>query len=228
MAASDLQAGSIRAIALDYNGTLSDDEPLLERVYLRVLAEAGAPITSAAYQRHLLGLPDAEMVARGLRLGGVTDPDDALCRQVFSARRDLYAAAVMAQPTISADAIDFVRTVARELPVAVVSGAPREEVERGLELANIQGDVAVVVAAEDVRRGKPDPEPYLLSHRLLRRFAGALMPRHVMGVEDAVPGVTAIHAAGMRSAGVRPGLGAQTVLPRLDGAAARHVIERWA
>jgi HAD superfamily hydrolase (TIGR01509 family) len=211
-------------VALDYNGTLSDDEALLEGVYLQVLADAGAPITSAAYRDHLLGLPDAEMVARGRRLGGLADPGAALCRRVLAQRRERYTAAVAAQPTISSEAIGFVRTLSRAVPLAVVSGAPREEVERGLRVAGIERQIAVVVAAEDVKRGKPDPEPYLTAHRLLGRVAASLTPQQVLGVEDSVPGVAAIHAAGMRSAAVAPGLGAEFVLRGLDAAAARRLL----
>lgn len=207
---------SVRAVALDYNGTLSDDEDLLERIYLRVLAEAGAHIRGEQYREHLLGLPDAEMVVRGLQLGGVAAPTAAICRRVLAARYELYALAVERQPTISAAAVEFVRLAARRVPLAVVSGARRQEIEEGLQAAGIASDVAVIVAEEDAIRGKPDPEPYLMAFRALRRSLSDLRPEQVLGIEDAAPGIAAIRAAGMRNAGVRADIGADIVVPGLD------------
>jgi beta-phosphoglucomutase len=204
-----------RAVALDYNGTLSDDEALLESIYLEVLAEAGAPIDAAAYRAHLLGLPDADMVREGLRLGGVPEPHADRCGPVLAARLARYAAAVAAAPTITADAAAFVRALAAHLPVAVVSGAPRAEVEAGLHAAALRDAVAVIVAAEDAGRGKPAPDPYLLAVERLRDGRPGLQAHEVLAIEDATPGVTAARAAGLRCAGIAGGLGADLVLDGL-------------
>ena len=50
----------IRAVLFDFNGTLSQDEPVWFEVYRDVLAAHGRPITRAEYFEHLTGLSDAE------------------------------------------------------------------------------------------------------------------------------------------------------------------------
>src|SRR5882757_6932200 len=52
------------AVVFDFNGTLSDDEPLLARVYQEQFAELGRPITEAEYYEHLAGHTDEEMFTR--------------------------------------------------------------------------------------------------------------------------------------------------------------------
>lgn len=75
---------------------------------------------------------------------------------------------------------------------------------------------AVVVTADDVRRGKPDPEPFLLGARRL-----GVDPADCLVVEDAVSGITAATAAGMASLAVltttpREQLSADVVVPDLS------------
>lgn len=57
-----------------------------------------------------------------------------------------------------------------------------------------------IVAAEDVRHGKPDPEVFLLAASRLR-----LPPGHCIVVEDAAAGLEAARRAGMRCTGVHRG-----------------------
>ena len=48
----------MRAVVFDLNGTLSNDEPLLARIYCDLLADQSRPLTEGEYFEHLAGLPD--------------------------------------------------------------------------------------------------------------------------------------------------------------------------
>ena len=61
----------MKAVVFDLNGTLSDDEPVLARIYGELFAEQGRPLTEADYYEHLAGRPDEEMFTRWL---GHADP----------------------------------------------------------------------------------------------------------------------------------------------------------
>jgi beta-phosphoglucomutase-like phosphatase (HAD superfamily) len=92
---------------------------------------------------------------------------------------------------------DAVRFAAEHVPVAVVSGALRAEVEPVLEAAGIAGAIRVTVTADDVRLGKPDPEGYLRAAELLGVAAS-----EATAFEDTEAGIAAAKAAGMRCVGV--------------------------
>jgi beta-phosphoglucomutase-like phosphatase (HAD superfamily) len=83
--------------------------------------------------------------------------------------------------------------------VAIVTSAPRGAALRILARAGLSAP-AVVVTADDVARGKPSPEPYVLAATRL-----AIDPSQALVVEDSVSGVEAAQAAGMEVAFVLRG-----------------------
>jgi beta-phosphoglucomutase len=195
-----------RAILFDFNGTLSDDEPILCEIYRELFAEHARPLSQQEYYDRLAGLSDPEIVRTWL---GRDDP-------VFVEQRVArYRAAVADGGTVSQSTREAVRYAAERVPVAVVSGAARAEIEPVLTAAGLAPHVRAVVSSDDVRRGKPDPEGYLLALELLGMEAAA-----VVVLEDTEAGVAAAKAAGTRCLAV-----AGTLAPeRL--AAADELVER--
>lgn len=97
---------------------------------------------------------------------------------------------------------------------AVASAAPRANIDAVLESLSTTSVFQAIVSAEDVHRGKPDPEVYLLAASRL-----GVAPERCIVVEDAIAGIEGARRAGMRSIGVsRSGnhLSADLVLRSLD------------
>ncbi len=182
------------AVAFDFNGTLSDDEPLLARVYGELFAELGRPLSSAEYFEHLAGHTDEEMLERWL---GRSDP------AVIDKRVDRYCALAADGHTVAAETREAVVFAARLMPVAVVSAALRREIDAVLDGAGLRESVSLVVSQDDVRRGKPDPECYLLAAAALR-----VEPAELLVLEDTDVGVAAAKAAGCTVAAVTRTVGA--------------------
>jgi beta-phosphoglucomutase len=137
-----------RAVIFDFNGTISDDEPVLDELFQALGARLGWPLTSDEYYAELAGLSDPEIVDRILARTGADADRDALLREKI----DRYKALVAETPTVSAAAAAAVRAAATRVPVAIASGAVREEVEHVLALAGLRERFAVVVCADDVAR----------------------------------------------------------------------------
>jgi HAD superfamily hydrolase (TIGR01509 family) len=204
----------VRAVLFDFNGTLSDDEPVLCAIFCALFAELGRPLTPEAYFAELAGRSDPEIVRRWL---GEGRRDEAAIVDEVTRR---YCDAAADGATITPGARAAVSLASARGHVGIVSGALRVTIEAVLHGAGLATAFDPVVAAEDVRRGKPDPEGYLAA---LARLDG-LAAHEVLVVEDSGPGVAAARAAGMRVAGVlgttpRAGLAAaDVVLERLDAA----------
>jgi mannitol-1-/sugar-/sorbitol-6-phosphatase len=81
-------------------------------------------------------------------------------------------------------------------PIAIVTSGSRRLAVARLGAAELSVP-DVLVTAESVTRGKPDPEPYLLAASRL-----GIAPDHCVVLEDAPAGVRAGKAAGMRVVGV--------------------------
>jgi HAD superfamily hydrolase (TIGR01509 family) len=78
------------------------------------------------------------------------------------------------------------------VPVALASNSARAFVERTLHAAGLEGAFGIVVTAEDVAHGKPEPDIYLEACRRLRAA-----PSDCTALEDSPPGVASALAAGM-------------------------------
>jgi beta-phosphoglucomutase-like phosphatase (HAD superfamily) len=84
----------------------------------------------------------------------------------------------------------------------VASGAQLGEIRHILGKANLLDCFSTIVAMEDVRRGKPDPEPFSLAFRRLRERLTGLSPEECAAVEDSLGGIQSAHAAGISCLGV--------------------------
>jgi beta-phosphoglucomutase len=187
-----------RAVLFDFNGTLSDDEPILYAVYAELCTERGRPLTARDYLAELAGLSDEAIFATWL---GADHPGIDRLVQERIAR---YRARVSDGATVSAEVRSAVRYAAERVPVGIVSGAARDEIEPVIGAAGLRDAIAFVVSADDVAAGKPDAEGYRLALSLLGRDVSAA---EVLSIEDTEAGVASAKAAGMRVIGLTSTLG---------------------
>jgi beta-phosphoglucomutase len=180
-----------RAVTFDFNGTLSDDEEILFGVYAALFAEHGRPLARDEYYARLAGLSEHEIVRAWL---GDRDDLDAIVRE----RIDRYRAAVTDGTTVPETMRAAVRFAAGRVPVAVVSGATRAEIEPVVAAAGIAGCFRAIVDDSDVAHGKPHPESYQLAVSILARHAPGLVPAEVVAFEDTEAGVASAASAGLR------------------------------
>ncbi|MEO8290630.1 MAG: HAD family phosphatase [Gaiellaceae bacterium] len=181
--------GRPRALVFDFNGTLSHDEPILCEIFIELFAEHGKPMSAQEYFDVLAGLSDPEIVRTWL---GRDHPD---VDEVIAERIRRYRAAVADGSSVPAEVRAAVRFAAERVPVAIVSGAARPEIEPVIEAAGIADLFTAIVPAEDVEHGKPAPDGYLRALSLLGEDVDA---GDVLVFEDTEAGVASAKGAGMR------------------------------
>jgi beta-phosphoglucomutase len=196
----------VQAVVFDFNGTLSNDEPLLARVYQEQFAELGRPITEAEYFEQLAGHTDEEMFTRWFGRADPTQIEDRIAR---------YNHLAADGSTVDDEMRAAVRYAATRAPVAIVSAAARSEIDPVVAASGIGGSISLIVSQDDVTRGKPDAECYLTAARLLE-----VEPRTMLVFEDTDVGVAAARAAGARVVGLTRTLGAERM------AAADELVDR--
>jgi beta-phosphoglucomutase len=177
----------IRAVIFDFNGTLSQDEPILCRIYRELFAEYGEPISDREYYKRLSGL--AEHAIAEICLG----PGDPRIPVFIRTRIDRYRSTVADGSTVTEGMRDAVRFAAERARLAIVSGAAREEIVPVVAAAGLGELFATVVADDDVALGKPDPESYLLALDALGTRGS-----ETLVFEDTEAGVASAKAAGAR------------------------------
>jgi beta-phosphoglucomutase len=198
------------AVLFDFNGTISDDEALVGRIFGELFAELGRPLSVDEYMARFAGQTDEEIVRSWL------GEDFADVDAVIEARVVRYLAAAADGSTVADPVREGVRYAAARVPVAVVSSATRAEIDAVLGGAGLADVLPVVVAIDDVANGKPAPDPYARALELLGD------PPDALALEDTAVGIAAAKAAGLRCIGVTVTLpaerlaGADEVVPAVD------------
>ncbi len=170
-----------QALLFDNDGTLVSSLASVDRCWTRWATEYG--ITAEEFARvELHGRPAAEIAADLLPAHVVPE---AVARI-----EDLEVEDV---PNGGVHLLPGTRAFLDSLPAerwAVVTSATRRLAEARLDAVGILPKT--LVAADDITRGKPDPEPYLLAARTL-----GVDPARCVVFEDAPAGLAAGRAAGM-------------------------------
>ncbi len=197
----------LRAVLFDYNGVLVDDEPLHFEALRRALADDGLEVAETDYWQRWVGLDDRSAI-EGLLARAGSDGGGGQAMRLVARKASYYRELLKRRGhRLFAGARELVEgAVAAGMTAGVVSGALREEVESGLRAAGLDRLFKVVLTAEDVARGKPDPEIYRRGVRLLNEKPPLperlLHPHETLAVEDSPPGLAAAAAAGLKTLGV--------------------------
>jgi HAD superfamily hydrolase (TIGR01509 family) len=176
------QLERVAAVLLDMDGTLVDSDAAVERAWAAWAREYG--VDPAAALENVHNGPAERTVSRLLPDADTALADAAAKRNLALQYDDLGD--VIAAP----GAAELVAALDRwHFPWAVVTSADRKLAEARLGVAGIEP--AVLVTADDVTNGKPDPEGYLLAAERL-----GVSPSDCLVVEDSEPGIAAGRAAG--------------------------------
>jgi sugar-phosphatase len=177
------------ALLLDMDGTLVDSDAAVHRTWVYFSTAYGVDLAE------VLRVHSGRPAAGTLRLVAPWMDEDkvAMVAAELLARERADLTDVVAAPGAH-QLIE--KLTAAELPWAVVTSADRRLAAARLGAAEITAPL--VVTAEDVVEGKPDPEGYLLAASQL-----GVRPEECLVVEDAPVGVAAGRRAGMRVVGVR-------------------------
>jgi HAD superfamily hydrolase (TIGR01509 family) len=183
-----------RCCIFDMDGVLIDSGAHHRNAWRALLDELDVTPEEPEYWRLTIGRPAEEAVP--LLLGRPVSSAEA--RHLALRKRELYSGfaqrGTLAVPGVSA----FVAALAdQQVPRAVGTSASRWDVDSLLRTIGLRRHFEVIVTADDVRFGKPDPQVYLEAARRL----GAT-PSECLVFEDSLVGVVAARRAQMRAVGV--------------------------
>lgn len=183
---------SLGAVLFDMDGTLVDSHAVVERTWHDWALANG--LEPAAVLDGCHGSPAATTVRR--HRPDLSDDDVARHVAELTAREVADVDGVVACPG-ALEALRLVRET--RTPWAVVTSAPADLALTRLDAAGC-GRPPVLVTVEDVTRGKPDPEGFLLG---ASRLGVAI--KECLAVEDSPPGLEAAGASGAHVLAVGPG-----------------------
>lgn len=207
------------AVIFDFNGTLSDDENLLETVYNDALIELGHTGLADGEYVTLLGLSEPDIARTLMAERGATPVEDA-ARELLASVGTIYLRHCETEPRIPTEAVDFVRALkAAGKAVAIVTGTLRPLIEPALDQRGLTESIDRLYTIEDVTHGKPDPEGFLAAARAL----GFEKADAILVLEDSTAGIEAATRAGMIPIAIGEASGYETGYPTIIDAA-KHAI----
>ncbi|WP_424215059.1 HAD family hydrolase [Streptomyces sp. BI20] len=177
------------AVIFDLDGTLVDSEPNYYESGRRTLERHG--VTDFTWEDHAeyIGIGTLETLEILRDLHGIETPVEVLLAEQNAAYLELARTATPVFPQMRA----FVEGLhAAGVPMAVASGSSRAAIDAVLDGTGLSELLTTVISAEEVERGKPEPDVFLAAAELL-----GTDPADCLVLEDAVPGALAAKAAGM-------------------------------
>jgi HAD superfamily hydrolase (TIGR01509 family) len=189
----------LKAIILDFNGVILDDEPLHFSSMRDTVIDFGINLTKDTYWEKYLPMDDAQCLQAICRDFSI-QLSDGQKERALARKSWLYRQRLQDRYPLFPGALQFVKAAAERYPLALASGARREEIEATLSAAGLERCFTVIVAAEDFVRGKPHPDSFLLSLERLNEKVGGLspiQPKECLVIEDSIGGIHGAHAAGM-------------------------------
>jgi HAD superfamily hydrolase (TIGR01509 family) len=178
----------IAAVVFDMDGVIVDSEQVWDEVREEYTRESGGTYTGSA-TRDMMGMSSTEWsryMAESLRVPGTPQEINAAIVERMLAR---YGEA----PPLLPGAVEVVRAIADEWPVAIASSSNPELIDVVLRVTGLAADVREWVSSQEVARGKPAPDVYVEAARRL-----GVEPRACVAVEDSHNGIRSAAAAGMR------------------------------
>jgi beta-phosphoglucomutase len=199
------------AVVWDLDGVIVDSAAAHDASWAVMAEEVGVPYSSEHDFQSIFGRHNSDIITS---LWGVSDPD-GVARMTESKERAFRADAANLKPLPGVLAL---MQAAKEAgwPQAIGSSAPMENIRLLLDATGTVQFMDAIASGDDVTRGKPDPEVFLLAFKRL-----GVEPHHGVVIEDAPAGIKAAVAAGAAALGVTTTQTRETLLE----AGAHRVVE---
>ena len=184
------------AIVLDMDGLMVDTEPLSRRAWDQVLATYGHVLDDSVYNS-IIGYRFDESATMLIETYDLPVKMDVLAQQKAAILAEIRAAGVPLMPGLYELHAAIKQ---RGVPWGVATSSPRYHAQDILRQIGLQDSCQIIVGGDEVLRGKPAPDIYLLAAERL-----GFETECCLALEDSVPGGRAAIAAGMRLVAVPGG-----------------------
>jgi len=191
---------SLRAIIFDFNGVILDDEHLHFQAFAAALAGEGWILRQADYLEHYFGYNDWGCFKHFFDDQATTTKSETTIDAWVERKAQIYLDLLKEDIPFFPGAQACIQALSAKVPLAIFSGARRNEIEHALACANLGPCFSAILSADEIQEGKPAPDGYLAALVALRQQPSLkkLQAKECLVIEDAPRGIEAAHAAGMR------------------------------
>lgn len=183
---------TIKAVIFDLDGVIIDSEPLQKEAFDLTMRPFHISFSNREFST-LIGIRSLDNFRNIVKQSGLSADAGELTRTKSMNYRKILKKKVRPMP----GAIPLIHYLKKKYILAVASGSDRADVELPLKLLGIRKYFKVLVAGDEVKKGKPNPEIFLKTAKQLK-----VKPEECLVIEDSENGVKAAKKAGMACAAV--------------------------
>ena len=195
----------IKAILMDFNGVIINDEPVQMKAYQEIFKVEEIDLTDEQYYASM-GMDDKSFV-RSVYARAEKELTDYQLDAIREMKTAKWRETVEQEIPLFEGVENFIRKMEQDFALGIVSMARREEIEFILEATNLRGCFSIIVSSEDVEHHKPNPECYHKGFNLIdgartARGSNPIVHGDCLVIEDAPQGIRAGKAAGLMTLGI--------------------------
>ena len=204
----------LKAVIFDFDGVLVDSELLHFEAFNHILLPLNVKMSKQQYFDKYLGLSDEELI-RTVNKEQKLILSESQVKQLLAEKAVIFKTLAVSHASIIEGVPGFLKMLSdNKIPMAVCSGALKAEIELILKGAGLRDYFDAIVSAEQVKKGKPDPEGFLLALKLLnKKSKQQIQPGDCIVIEDSRWGLEAAKNAGMHPVAVTNSYSADQLKP---------------
>ena len=193
----------LRAVIFDFDGVITDSEVLHLRAFNQSLVPYGVKISTKDYYTNYLGFSDFDCY-KTLIDNGLLKIDELKIGEIICGKSKIFEELTRTEGRTIEGVHEFLQMIEEnKIPMAICSGSLMVEIEVMLEGAGLRNFFAEIVSAEQVKKGKPHPEGFLLAlQKLNKTCRPPIAANECIVIEDSHWGLQAGKAAGMHTIAV--------------------------
>jgi beta-phosphoglucomutase len=193
----------LKAVIFDFDGVITDSEVLHLRAFNQSLVPYGVEISSKDYYKNYLGFSDFDCY-KALVDNGLLKIDEQQIDGIVKKKSKIFEELTKTEGRTIEGVHEFLQMLEdNNIPMAICSGSLLVEIEVILEESGLRHFFTEIVSAEQVKKGKPHPEGFLLSlKKLNKKSRPPIAAGECIVIEDSHWGLQAGKAAGMHTIAV--------------------------
>ena len=184
----------LNAVIFDFDGVILDSEGLHYKIFNQVLEKYKIFVTWEDYQKRYIGYNDEDALKiifkNNKKRVNKKIIDELIAKKAVLFKESVHNNGAEVFPGV----VELIKSIPVKLPIGLCSGALRSDIVPVLKNLKIKRFFKSIVTAEDTKKSKPYPDPYLLSLKNLN----IQDPSKTIAIEDTPAGINSAKEAGMK------------------------------
>ena len=183
----------IKALIFDFDGTIVNTMPQ----HYAAWEESLAPYNIIFSKQDFYGAAGQHTFHIAKRLARYAGLGKTEARQIYHSKEKAFSERISTAALIP-EVYALIDEYSSKLPMAIATGSKLQTIQALVDRFNLGEHIQAIITADDVQKGKPNPETFLQAAKRLK-----VQPEHCLVYEDADLGIEAAHAANMQVCDVR-------------------------